>query len=68
LENKWRDQNVHDLPHLTPALSPPSDGAEREKGSQRLGKMKTASGLKILREKKIGQLLSPLPAGEGERI
>ncbi len=53
---------------LTPALSL----GEREKRSQRLGKIKTVSSSKILCKNKIGQLLFPLPAGEdqgeGERI
>jgi len=31
-------------PHLTPALSPPSDGAEREKRSQRLWKYSRLAG------------------------
>ena len=56
----------HGKPHLTPALSAPSDGAEREKRSQRLGKTiagfcSTACGFY-----KIGQQLFPLPAGEGQ--
>ncbi len=38
------------VPHLTPALSPPSDGAEREKRSQRLGMGQRGfnSGLSVL--------------------
>ena len=48
-------------PHLTPALSPPSDGAEREKRSQRLWKYLRLAGLAGCLDRQIMERLADSP-------